>query len=98
MRGKMFKLCPYASTEEDVIAALDDIQTLEQKLRRPIVCLGSAGNDIEHLAGKPPSGFLGLIRTDVSCYGLKLMELAVELLIENHIRPYNFIPYKLLSG
>jgi hypothetical protein len=69
----MFKLCPYTSTEEDVIATLDAIQT-------------------------QLSGFLGLIATDVSCSGLKLMELPTELLIANHIRPYNFVPYKLLFG
>ena len=60
---QMFKLCPYASTEEDVIAALDALY--------------------RHL-----SDFLGLIATDAS----------PELLIANPIRPYNFIPYKLLFG
>lgn len=87
-----------ASTEEYVIAALDAIQTLEQKIRIGIIGLGSAGNEILKREGKPPSGFLGLIGTDVSCYGLKLMELAANLLIGNHVLPHNYIPHKLFHA
>lgn len=100
LQGEFKKNCILivASTEEDVIAALDAIQTLEQQLRIGIIGIGTAGNEILNVLGKPPSGFLGLIGTDVSCYGLKLMELAADLLIGNHVLPYNFIPHKLFSG
>jgi hypothetical protein len=81
----MFKPCPYASTVENVIAALDAISTLEQQLRIGILRVGTTGNDILHVAGKTPSDFLGLIRTDASHYGHKLIELAGELPIGNHI-------------
>jgi hypothetical protein len=83
-----------ASTENDASAALDAVQALEGKIRSAIIGVWPLVDGARQATMSTPSDFLGLVGADVSCYGPKVIELASELFIGNHVRPYNFIPHK----
>jgi hypothetical protein len=83
-----------ASTENDASAALDAVQALEGKMRVAIIGVWPLVDGAKQATMNTPSDFLGLVGADVNCYGPKVMELASELFIGNHVSPYNFIPHK----